>query len=171
MGTRTPQTPRGDIPRDVSSEAKTRNWDYSDKIIPPRLCMFENFGATTKKFIVWCVQPQNLGANGQNGHELWFFSFRLCLTPIQVGVKTRDFDGDIGRAHHHRQNKGHALKPSSVRIFGSSWSNRGLVGTPKWRHYGGSASRWLFSTPPCIRVPQRPPTTAFILHLSICVQK
>ena len=25
MGTRTPQTPRGDIPRDVTSEAKTRN--------------------------------------------------------------------------------------------------------------------------------------------------
>ena len=56
-----------------------------------------------------------------------FFSFRLYLTHIQVGVKTRDFDGDIGRAHHHRQNKGFPGKPSIVRIFGSSWSNRGLV--------------------------------------------
>ena len=35
-----------------------------------------------------------------------------------MGAETLKFDGDIGRAHHHRQNKGHACKPSSLGYLG-----------------------------------------------------
>ena len=42
----------------------------SDKIISSRIYLFGYCGAYTRKFMVSCAQPQNLGSNGQNGPKL-----------------------------------------------------------------------------------------------------